>query len=131
MKPYRQADIWRYLRRNPGSRVRDIAAAVKGPNNSVTHSLKRMRDAGIVRNEGVTHKSVWFVCGPKPECHWGLAVNSLANLKHSQARWRELLRLALLAKGVDVDNPKPRRVQKQHNKHALDECWGLYRGQND
>lgn len=125
MRRYIQLDIWRYVRRNPGARARDIAAHVGSPVNSVSHSLKRMRDAGQMRREGVTHKSVWFVCGPKPECQYGLAVTSLANLKKKQEEWQAALRLALIAKGHDPDKPKPRRIRKarQYYTGTLEECW--------
>lgn len=121
---YIQGAIWAYIRRNPGARVRDIAAAVQAPRNSTTHALKRMREAGSVRREGATHLSVWYVCGPQPVCMYGMAVNSLANLQHTQSEWRAYLRLAMIAKGYDPNVTRPPKPPKPlPPKTELERHW--------
>ena len=134
MRRFLQAELWLYLRRHPGSLVREISAAGKGERRAISHVLGRMRAAGCARREGSTHRSKWYACGDKPECQWGLAAPSLRNLKCDRAQRIEWLRAAMLARGVDpgvLEREKPKRAQTYVDKHALAECWSRSPAQND
>lgn len=127
VRRYLRAELWTYVRRHPGSRVVEIAQALKLKRRALSTTLCAMRRDGILRNEGRTHQSRWFISGPKPTCAWGLHVNSVAQLQKTPLERAALLRKAYIAKGLDPDNIKPRKRRKarQYYTGELEACWRI------
>ena len=124
---YLQHKVWRYLRSNQGSSVREIAAGIDHKHKTLSHMLGAMQRNGTVRNNGLpTHKSRWYATDKKPVCQAGLHVNSLANMRKTTRERRELLRLAFIAKGLDPEL-SVRKPPVVEDACALAQCWQLSR----
>lgn len=129
IKPFIQGEIWEFVKRHPGCHVKQVAEAKGFLRRSVSSSLLVMEKKGSVVHSGQTWASGWTVCGPKPVMTCGMHINSLANLHKSQEERARLLRLAYIAKGIDPDSVRPRRIRKarQYYTGTLEQCWPVIR----
>lgn len=129
---YIQGAAWSYLRKHPGSRVRDIAAALNRRSRPTSTLLRDMQARGLARHEGYSHKSVWFACGDiKPAAAWGMHANSLRNLVLTPEQREQYRRMAQAAKGYNQERvpPKPPRNPRKRYTGALEECWPVFPAQ--
>ena len=125
-KLFRQGDIWRILKANPGAERKLLAERLQYGNlGAISRVLSRMLLAGCVRREGTTRFPRWYAIGKSPEDFRGLPIVSQQNLVAAQQNYHAALRLANIAKGLDPDTmggPRKNKAQKRFTG-ALEACW--------
>lgn len=100
-RPFRRAELWRWLRKNPGSRRCEIVAGTKISNPTVGHMLGDMRRCGQIRFEGRNHAARWYVVGDEPPVDMrGLSEGTQRSLAEMDT-WRVHLPLAFKARGIE------------------------------
>ena len=130
----RELTLWRYLCRNPHQRPRDLAAALGWKEDTLSKTLRRLKDKGCARSEGLSHLIRWRATELKPSdgrglgtgCAKGRALGATyENIKHANN-----VRLARIADGSLVWGGWKRKEQRRSAKEssfvgktALELCW--------
>lgn len=124
-----QSDIWRWLRKNPGSSSTQIASALKITKCSSSLALARMKkneSAYMTHRDGfrAARHAIWYAKGTKPPSNQsGAAKGSLDALRIGWNQWEAGLLAAAQATGRTYTRRKPKPPTPIIDGHPLSASW--------
>ena len=127
-REFRQAQVWRWLKRHPESSSTQLAKAMGITNDSASHLFQRLKCGGyarIVYPEGkrAPRLATWVAVGDKPpESFWGTAPGSIEGLKIGWKNWEHGISLAHKTMGR-VYRRAEKTAPKVRDGCALSRTW--------
>ena len=127
-REFRQAQVWRWLKRNPGASSTQLAEAMGLTGQSASHVLQRMKHSGHARiiypgDKRAMKLARWEAIGDKPPTSfWGTAPGSIEGLKVGWENWETAIVMANQALGRAYRRTA-KSTPKVRDGHALSQLW--------